>query len=155
LLRSVSDYRQGYDWWPDLLTTYTTRNYAIANPHTLQITRSHAKSSQSAFTSRFLVTDLNNRDSSASALTSLLSGEYPTTELTLTLSLDYNISSRTEYKTPPPLLRVDSMCLPSRCPETCLVYPPISRSLHSNGSTRYNCLYDHALETKASGTVDR
>jgi hypothetical protein len=61
----------------------TTRNYnVIANPHTLQIIRAHAKSSQS-FTSRFLVTDLN-RDSSGSALTSLLSSEYPTTELTLT-----------------------------------------------------------------------
>jgi hypothetical protein len=32
------------------------------------------------------------------------------------------------------------MCLPSRCPETGLVYPPISWSLHSNGSTRYNSL---------------
>jgi hypothetical protein len=29
-------------------------------------------------------------------------------------------------------------CLPSRCPETALVYPPISLSLHSNGSTQYN-----------------
>jgi hypothetical protein len=30
------------------------------------------------------------------------------------------------------------MCLPSLCPETVLVYPPISRSLHSNSSTRYS-----------------
>jgi hypothetical protein len=29
------------------------------------------------------------------------------------------------------------MCLPSRCPETVLVYQPISRSLLSNSSTRY------------------
>jgi hypothetical protein len=28
--------------------------------------------------------------------------------------------------------------LPSRCSETALVYLPISPSLHSNGSTRYN-----------------
>jgi hypothetical protein len=28
--------------------------------------------------------------------------------------------------------------LPSRCPETALIYPPISQSLHSNGSTRYS-----------------
>jgi hypothetical protein len=39
-------------------------NNAIADLHTLQIT--HAKSSQSAFTSRFLVTDVNNGDSLAS-----------------------------------------------------------------------------------------
>jgi hypothetical protein len=32
-------------------------------------------------------------------------------------------------------------CLPSRCPETVLVYPPISRSLHSNGPTRYNIIH--------------
>jgi hypothetical protein len=38
----------------------------------------HKMSSQPAFTSRFLVMDLNNGDSSASVLTSLLSGEYPT-----------------------------------------------------------------------------
>jgi hypothetical protein len=54
----------------------TTSNYTVIdNPHTLQITRSQAMSSQSAFTSRFLVTDLNNGDSSASALTSLPSGD--------------------------------------------------------------------------------
>jgi hypothetical protein len=31
-------------------------------------------------------------------------------------------------------------CLPSRCPETASVYLPISRSLHSSGSTRYTTL---------------
>jgi hypothetical protein len=47
----------------------TTNNYsAIAELHNLQLTREHAKSSQSAFTSRFLVTDLNNGDSSASVV---------------------------------------------------------------------------------------
>jgi hypothetical protein len=61
-------------------------NYsAIANLHTLQITRAQAKP-QSAFTVRFRVTDLNNGNSSASVLTSLLSGEYPTTELLLQLT---------------------------------------------------------------------
>jgi hypothetical protein len=44
----------------------------------------HAKSPQSAFISRFLVTDLNNEDSPASVLTSLLSGEYPATDSELT-----------------------------------------------------------------------
>jgi hypothetical protein len=44
----------------------TTSTYnAVADLHTLQISRAHAKSSQSAFTSRFLVTDLNNGDYSA------------------------------------------------------------------------------------------
>jgi hypothetical protein len=53
----------------------TTSTYnAIADLHPLQITIAHAKSSQSAFTSRFLVTDLNDRDSSASVLTSLTAG---------------------------------------------------------------------------------
>jgi hypothetical protein len=62
------------------LQIVTTSNYsAIANVHTLQITRAHGKSSQSTFTSCFLVTDLNNGDSSASALALLPSGEYPIT----------------------------------------------------------------------------
>jgi hypothetical protein len=52
----------------------TTSNYnAIANPHTLQITITHASSSQFGFTSRVLVTDINNGDSSASVLSLLLS----------------------------------------------------------------------------------
>jgi hypothetical protein len=40
----------------------------------------NAKSSQFAFTSRFLVKYPNNEDSPASVLTSLMSGEYPATE---------------------------------------------------------------------------
>jgi hypothetical protein len=65
----------------------TTYNYnTIANLHTLQITGAHTQSSQSAFTSRFLVTDLNNADSSASVLTSLLSNKHPTTALLLQLT---------------------------------------------------------------------
>jgi hypothetical protein len=64
----------------DLLITYThdselqALNNAIAVLHTLQNTRAHAKSSQSAFTSRLLVTDLNIGNSSASVLTSLPAG---------------------------------------------------------------------------------
>jgi hypothetical protein len=38
-------------------------------------------------------------------------------------------------------------CLRSRCPETALVYPPISRSLHSNGSKRYN-MNSQSVHTK-------
>jgi hypothetical protein len=66
----------------DHLQTVTGSNYnAVANLHTLQITTAHAKPSQSGFASRFPVTNLSSGDSSASVLTSLLSGEYPTTEL--------------------------------------------------------------------------
>jgi hypothetical protein len=32
-------------------------------------------------------------------------------------------------------------CSPSRCRETALIYPPISRSLHNNGSTPYSSNY--------------
>jgi hypothetical protein len=53
----------------------TTSTYsATASLHTLQITRAHVKSSQAAFISWFLVTDLNNGDSSASVLMSLPAG---------------------------------------------------------------------------------
>jgi hypothetical protein len=53
----------------------TTSNYgAITNLHTLQITTAHAKSSKSAFTGQFLVTDLNNGDPSDSVVTPLPSG---------------------------------------------------------------------------------
>jgi hypothetical protein len=69
------------------LRIVTTSNYnTIANLHTLQITTAHAKPSQFSFTSRFLVTDLNKWDSSASVFKSLLSGEYPTIELLLQLT---------------------------------------------------------------------
>jgi hypothetical protein len=45
----------------DYLQIVTISNYkAIANLHTLQITRTHAKSSPSVFTTRFLVTDPNS-----------------------------------------------------------------------------------------------
>jgi hypothetical protein len=55
------------DWiyWP--LTDCNYKN-TITNHHTLKITTAHANPSQSAFTSRFPVMDLNNRDSSVSVL---------------------------------------------------------------------------------------
>jgi hypothetical protein len=97
-------YRWGLDWRLDLLTTYNTRlvttlNYsAIANLHTLQITTAHTEHSQSASTSRFPVMDLNNGDSSASVFASLLSGEYPTTQLSSKLHPAYNPSAMTNTK---------------------------------------------------------
>jgi hypothetical protein len=64
----------------------TSNCNAIANLHNLPITTANAKPSQSVFTSRFPVTDLNNGDSSASVLALILSGEYPATTLLLRLT---------------------------------------------------------------------
>jgi hypothetical protein len=66
--------------------------------HTLYRSLERAKSSQFPFTSRFLVTDLNNKNSSASVLTSLLS-EYPAIELSSKLCPSYNPPARTAQKT--------------------------------------------------------
>jgi hypothetical protein len=74
------DYSWHFDWRVDLLTIYkhttrllTTHNYsAIVDFRTLQITIAHIKSFQFAVTSRFLVTDLNNVDSSTAATKSSL-----------------------------------------------------------------------------------
>jgi hypothetical protein len=53
----------------------TTSNYgAIANLHTLKVIRAQVKSSQPAFTSRFVATDFINGDSSASVLMPLPAG---------------------------------------------------------------------------------
>jgi hypothetical protein len=73
-----------YIYWPLVHTAVTTSNYnGIVNPDTSQITGTHIKIFQFVFSRRFLVTDLNNEDSSVSVLTSLLSGEYSETELSL------------------------------------------------------------------------
>jgi hypothetical protein len=56
---------------------HSTRNYkynAIADVHTLKITISPTKFSQSVFISHFLVTDLNGGDSSASVITPFPAG---------------------------------------------------------------------------------
>jgi hypothetical protein len=71
----------------DHLQVVTTKNYnTVYNFHSSQITTAHPKSFQSAFTSLFPVTDLNNGDSSASVLMLLLSVKYPTTQLLLQLA---------------------------------------------------------------------
>jgi hypothetical protein len=79
----MSDCRWGWDWCLDLLTTCTHSSLLqviMAPPliSTLHQWIAHNLSSQSACTSRFLVTNHNNGDSSASALTSLLFGWYCT-----------------------------------------------------------------------------
>jgi hypothetical protein len=59
----------------------TSTYNAMANLHILKITRAHGKFCQSAFNGRFLVTDLNNGDSSASVITPLPAGYHSTTEI--------------------------------------------------------------------------
>jgi hypothetical protein len=87
-----------------LYTPLTTESNYIAFA-LYKITRAHAKSSQFAFTSRFQVTDINNEDSPASVLTSLLSGEYPATELSQPVwGPRYIASGRTQQKTPLPTM---------------------------------------------------
>jgi hypothetical protein len=79
--------------------------YAIVIPRNLKIARAHTKSSQFAFISRFLVTDLNNTDSSASVFTSLVSGQYPATQLSqLARHPRYIASGRTQQKTTLPAM---------------------------------------------------
>jgi hypothetical protein len=80
--RVMSGYRRGFGLVTRFIDHFNTRlvttlNYsAIANLHNLreQITRAHAKYSQFAFISRFLVTDLNNGDSSDSVFILLPAG---------------------------------------------------------------------------------
>jgi hypothetical protein len=78
IVRCMSDSRRSF--WLDIgfidhLQVVTTNNSnTFADLQILQITRAHAKSSQSAFTRRFLVTDINNGDSSAFVLKSLTAG---------------------------------------------------------------------------------
>jgi hypothetical protein len=72
-----------------------------------------------AFASCFLVTNLNNKDSPASVLTSLLSGEYPATELTQPAwGPRWAASERTQQKTPfPTVLYCCYGCSPSDSPD--------------------------------------
>jgi hypothetical protein len=79
------DYRRGSDWWMDLLTTYT-HDSELQALTTLSLISAfykslHAKFSPAfnVFTSRCLVTALNNGEFSTSVLASLLPDEYPTT----------------------------------------------------------------------------
>jgi hypothetical protein len=74
----------------DLLTTYTHDTElqpltTLSLIHTLHFTRAQVKSSQSAFTSLFLITNLNNVNPLTSVPTALLPGEYLTTELSTEL----------------------------------------------------------------------
>jgi hypothetical protein len=74
----------------DLLTTRTHHSelQVITAPSLISTLYKslHPKSPQFTFTNRFLLTDLNNEGSPASVLTSLLTGEYLTTELLSTVN---------------------------------------------------------------------
>jgi hypothetical protein len=99
------DYRQGMDWWINLLTTYThdSELQAITAPLLISTIHKslHAKSSPAfcVFTSRCLVTASNNGDSSVSVLTSLLSGEYPTAELSTIAPSLLSLPCKTQLST--------------------------------------------------------
>jgi hypothetical protein len=121
---------------------------AAANLHNLQITTASSKPFPACcvFTSRSLATASNSKDSSASR-TQVFSSQTPVQYwLCRPNSFQDNSSARTTWehtvsKSTFIVVRrsfVAGTCLPRRCPETDLVYPPISWSLHSNGSTRYN-----------------
>jgi hypothetical protein len=135
------------DWILDLLITYThtwelqALNNAIADLHTLQITRAHAKSFHSAFTSCFLVTYLNNEDYSAAVVTPLPLVNTPHLNCQLNdsiISSQHGPHKKHHSFVATCVFIAVGTCLPSRCLQTVAVYSPISWSLHSKGCTRYN-----------------
>jgi hypothetical protein len=147
----------------DQLQRVTSNCNNISNLHNLQVTTVGATSSVCCvFTSRSLVTASNSGDSSASAFTSLLSEEYLTTHCTeLNSKVVPLITPRhgpTENAALLLLLQSlpwENVCLRRRysvtaaytcslricCPATD-VSLFVSRSLSSNGTTRYNIKTD-------------
>jgi hypothetical protein len=104
----------------------TTSNYsATVNLHNSQITTAPAKPFLAyVLTSRSLAIASNSGNSSAPRAQNLSRTELSTNP---TVCLKHRHASVTA-----------GTCLPNRCPETALVYQPISRSLHTKGSTRCN-----------------
>jgi hypothetical protein len=112
-------------------------NYgAMADLHNSQITTATAKRFPACcvFTSLYLATASNSRDSSISRLYILSSHPSVQDSAELTLSLDYSILAQTTQKTLafhcfgstvslPRIRRLATgMCLPSRCPEMAPAY---------------------------------
>jgi hypothetical protein len=123
----------------------TTSTYSvIADLHTSQITRAHARSSQSAFTSRFLVMDLNSGGSSAAVVKPLPAGEHCTTELiaptVVAMTSRHAPHRKHRYSIVAFVSFAAETCLLSRCPETVLlsICCVVSLPLPRNRSTRYN-----------------
>jgi hypothetical protein len=150
---------RGDCWWGfelnikfiDHLQVLTTNNCnTIADFHTLQITTPYV------FASRSLATAYNSGDSLGSCPQNLFHRLPYISVQAVTLSLAYNISARTTWKTALLLClnslpqicvyyadlrkHLSSFAVPLlySCLVTCLPYPPISRSLNGNSSTRYS-----------------
>jgi hypothetical protein len=130
-------------YWPLFHTTRKYKQYsATADLHTLQTTAANTKSSPaySVFISRSLATAPNRFFSYPRSVPSFTDTG---TELPLNWLCPLLITSQhgPRRNTPFPtvlLLSPRGTCLPSRCLEMAVVYFLISRSLHSNGSTRHN-----------------
>jgi hypothetical protein len=131
----------------------TTSNYsATTNLHNSQITKESAKPfpACSVFTSRSLATAFKSGDSSASrahVLSSQPSLHNSLKRLSCPNCLQDNSSERTTQKHPVSnstsivarrFIAAGTCLTVYRYLETYLVYSPISRSSHSNGTTRYN-----------------
>jgi hypothetical protein len=121
-----------------------TSNYsATANLHNSQIITAPAKPFPAccAFTSHSLATASKSGNSSASRAQVLLYRN------DLVVPLVFLITPRHGPHKKHPISKNNSIvarrfvapgtCLPSRCPEMALEYPPMSRSLHTKGSIRY------------------
>jgi hypothetical protein len=106
-----------------LLVVYTLQFTCYTHSSVLSLTVS---------TSRFPVMDLSNRDSCASVLTSLLSSEYPTTELLLQTVMV--VTSRHGPCRKHRFQQFLYCCAWTRCHENLF----ISRLLPGNGCTRYS-----------------
>jgi hypothetical protein len=133
----------------------TTSNYsATAKLHTLQITAANTKSSPalSVFNSRFLATTSNSGDFSASSarvVTVRRISRYSQHSTQLSIALLIISQHATHGKHAASIVIIQllhiKILLPRNwnvftdpLPRNALVYPPISRSLHNNGYTRYN-----------------
>jgi hypothetical protein len=134
------------NWFSDNFNTrlgYVSNYSATANLHNSQITTASAKPFPvcCVFNSRSLVTVPNSGDFFSFTRWSPFFTD-SCTELSSNLVPAYNISAQNNTENTAILLLHSCVaagtCLPRRCPETALVYPPIPRSLHSNGSTLYN-----------------
>jgi hypothetical protein len=132
-----------------LLIHRTTSNYsATASLHNSQITTAPAKPFLACcvFTSCSLATASNSGDSSASRSQVLASQTPIQNWLGRPNCPPYNSLTRTTQTHPVSnstsvvarWFFAAGTCLLSRCPETALVYLPISRLLDNNGSKRYN-----------------
>jgi hypothetical protein len=140
----MCDYRRGFHWWIDLLTIYKSSLQITIAIFTLYSSLEHTVQYYQSVIRRFLVT---------------------VRTMAIPLPLPQVLPSRTPVpnwlKWPCPLLITSrhgphrkhsyvivafvsvtaETYLPSRCPETALVYLSFSRSLHSNGCTGHNRLY--------------